>query len=123
MGVADVFVTDGFTGNVIMKLSEGLGEFIKTMLKEEITADPVSSVGGLLIKRARTRINKRTSYEEIGGAPLLGVDGVVIIGHGRSTARAIRSAILRAGESVKSGVVDSIKKGLESFPATEAKAA
>ena len=117
-GNADVFVTDGFTGNVIVKLSEGMGSFIKGMLREEIMRTPKSKLGGLLIKEAVERVSKRTDYEEIGGAPLLGVDGVVIIGHGRSNARAIRSALLRAAESVERGVVDAIEKGLVALPKT-----
>ncbi len=111
-GNADVFVTDGFTGNVIVKLSEGMGSFINGMLKEEIMRTPKSKIGGLLIKEAVERVKKRSNYEEIGGAPLLGVDGVVIIGHGRSKAKAIRSAMIRAAETVERGVVDAIEKGL-----------
>jgi glycerol-3-phosphate acyltransferase PlsX len=111
-GNADVFVTDGFTGNVIVKLSEGMGSFINGMLKEEIMRTAKNKLGGLLIKDAVARVKKRTDYEEIGGAPLLGVDGVVIIGHGRSKSRAIQSALLRAAETVERGVVDAIEKGL-----------
>lgn len=117
-GNADVFVTDGFTGNVIVKLSEGMGAFIKGMLREEILRTTKSKIGGLLIKDALERIGKRTDYQEIGGAPLLGVDGVVIIGHGRSQARAIRSALMRAAEAVENGVVDAIEQGLEALPKT-----
>ena len=120
-GMADVYVTDGFTGNVIVKLSEGMGSFIKGMLREEITRDAKGKVGGLLIRDALKRISKRTDYEEIGGAPLLGVDGVVIIGHGRSNARAIRCALLRASECVERGVVDAIEKGLEALPKLDVK--
>lgn len=117
-GNADVFVTDGFTGNVIVKLSEGMGAFIKGMLREEILRTTKSKIGGLLIKDALERIGRRTDYQEIGGAPLLGVDGVVIIGHGRSQARAIRSALMRAAEAVENGVVDAIEQGLEALPKT-----
>jgi glycerol-3-phosphate acyltransferase PlsX len=122
-GLADVYVTDGFTGNVIVKLSEGMGSFIKGMLREEITRTTVGKVGGLLIQDAIKRVSKRTDYEEIGGAPLLGVDGVVIIGHGRSNARAIRNAMLRAAECVDRGVVEAIEKGLETLPKAQAMAA
>jgi len=115
-GSADVFVTDGFTGNVMIKLAEGMGEFIKGMLREEIMRTTIGKLGGLLIKDALTRISKRTDYQEIGGAPLLGVDGVVIIGHGRSQARAIRSALMRAAEAVERGVVDAIETGLQALP-------
>lgn len=115
-GFADVYVTDGFTGNVIIKLSEGMSSMVKTMLREELMRTSVSKVGGLLIKDAVKRMGKRTDYEEIGGAPLLGVDGVVIIGHGRSSARAVRSAIRVAANTVDKGVVDAIEKGLAALP-------
>ncbi|MCS7060361.1 MAG: phosphate acyltransferase PlsX [Anaerolineae bacterium] len=115
-GLADVYVTDGFTGNVIIKLSEGLGSMIKQMLREEIMRTTTGKLGGLLIKNAVQRMSKRTDYEEIGGAPLLGVDGVVIIGHGRSNARAIQNAIRVAAQTVEKGVVDAIERGLEALP-------
>jgi glycerol-3-phosphate acyltransferase PlsX len=118
-GSADVFVTDGFTGNVMLKLAEGMGEFIKGMLREEIMRTTAGKLGGLLIKDALSRVSKRTDYQEIGGAPLLGVDGVVIIGHGRSQARAIRSALMRAAEAVERGVVDAIEAGLQALPKVE----
>ena len=115
-GYADVYVTDGFTGNVIIKLSEGMSSMVKTMLREEITRTTRGKVGGLLIKDAIKRMSKRTDYEEIGGAPLLGVDGVVIIGHGRSNARAVRSALRVAANAVDKRVVDAIEKGLSALP-------
>jgi glycerol-3-phosphate acyltransferase PlsX len=118
-GYADVYITDGFTGNVIIKLSEGMSSMVKTMLREEVMRTPVSKVGGLLIKDAVRRMSKRTDYEEIGGAPLLGVDGVVIIGHGRSNARAVRSALRVAGNAVEKGIVDAIEKGLAALPQIE----
>lgn len=118
-GSADVFVTDGFTGNVMLKLAEGMGDFIKGMLREEIMRTTAGKLGGLLIKDALSRVSKRTDYQEIGGAPLLGVDGVVIIGHGRSQARAIRSALMRAAEAVERGVVDAIEAGLQALPKVE----
>ncbi len=115
-GMADVYVTDGFTGNVIIKLSEGLGGMIKQMLREEIMRTTPGKLGGLLIRDAVRRMSKRTDYEEIGGAPLLGVDGAVIIGHGRSNARAIQNAIRVAAQTVEKGVVDAIERGLEALP-------
>jgi phosphate acyltransferase len=115
-GYADVFVTDGFTGNVIIKLSEGMGSMVKQMLREEIMRTPISKVGGLLIKNAVNRMSKRTDYEEIGGAPLLGVDGIVIIGHGRSNAKAVRSALRVAANAAEKGVVDAIEDGLQQLP-------
>jgi glycerol-3-phosphate acyltransferase PlsX len=119
-GYADVYVTDGFTGNVIIKLSEGMGSMVKQMLREEITRTALGKVGGLLIKDAIKRMSKRTDYEEIGGAPLLGVDGIVIIGHGRSTAKAVRSALRVAANAVEHGVVDAIEQGLQRLPQASA---
>jgi glycerol-3-phosphate acyltransferase PlsX len=115
-GYADVYVTDGFTGNVIIKLSEGMSSMVKQMLREEVTRTAIGKVGGLLIQDAIRRMSKRTDYEEVGGAPLLGVDGVVIIGHGRSNARAVRSALRVAANTVDKRVVDAIELGLTSLP-------
>ena len=116
IGYADVYVTDGFTGNVIIKLSEGMSSMVKQMLREEIMRTATGKVGGLLIQDAVKRMGKRTDYEEVGGAPLLGVDGVVIIGHGRSNARAVRSALRVAANTVEKRVVDAIEQGLTALP-------
>jgi glycerol-3-phosphate acyltransferase PlsX len=118
-GYADVYVTDGFTGNVIIKLSEGMKSMIEQMLREEIMRTTVGKLGGALIRESVRRMSKRTSYEEVGGAPLLGVDGVVIIGHGRSNARAVRSALRVAADAADKSVVDAIEKGLEALPQAE----
>jgi glycerol-3-phosphate acyltransferase PlsX len=83
-GLADVVVTDGFTGNVILKVSEGVAKFLLDVLKEEITGRQVSKVGAMLAKPAFEETKRRLDYREYGGAPLLGIEGVVIIGHGRS---------------------------------------
>jgi glycerol-3-phosphate acyltransferase PlsX len=120
VGYADVYVTDGFTGNVIIKLSEGMSGMIKQMLREEVMRTVSGKVGGLLIKDAVSRMGKRTDYEEVGGAPLLGVDGVVIIGHGRSNSRAVYSAIRVAANAVEKGVVDAIEQGLTALPQVKA---
>ncbi len=110
--MADVVVTDGFTGNVIIKLSEGLGMMMKALIREEITRDPLSTLGGVLAKRAFDRLALRTDYSEYGGGALLGVNGVVIVGHGRSNAKAIRNAIRNAIRAVEQQVVDTIRQGL-----------
>lgn len=119
-GNADVFVTDGFTGNVIVKLSEGMKSMVETMLKEAFMSSTTGKIAGALARDTiKSTMRKKLDYEEIGGAPLLGVDGVVIIGHGRSNARAIKSALMRAAETVERGVVDAIEKGLEALPKAE----
>lgn len=111
-GMADVVVTDGFTGNVIIKLSEGLAWMFKTMVREELKRSPVALLGGLLARGAFDGLAERLDYAKYGGAPLLGVDGVVIIGHGRSNALAVRNAIRVAKQAVESRVLEVIKEGL-----------
>jgi len=103
-GDVDVVVADGFVGNVVLKLSEGLVEAVTNMLKEEIMATLPSKIGYLLAKGAFRRLKKKIDYAEYGGAPLLGIEGVCVISHGRSNPKAIKNAILRASESVKGKV-------------------
>ena len=112
-GMADVVVTDGFTGNVLVKSAEGMAKMMKEFIREEIYRTPISKLGGLLAKGAFERISKRTDYSEYGGAALLGVDGVVIIGHGRSNARAVRSALRVAAQAVERQVVEAIRQGIQ----------
>lgn len=114
-GLADVIVTDGFTGNVIIKLAEGVSKFLLDVLKEELTSRSVSKMGALLARPAFDEVKRRLDYREYGGAPLLGVDGAVIIGHGRSDAVAIRNGIRLAVQTVENGVLDAIKEGLARY--------
>jgi glycerol-3-phosphate acyltransferase PlsX len=95
-GVADVIVCDGFTGNVVLKTSEGLVEAVEALLGDELQGTFSSQVGYLLSRRAFRRFRRRVDYSEYGGAPLLGVAGLVIIGHGRSSAKAVRNAVAMA---------------------------
>jgi glycerol-3-phosphate acyltransferase PlsX len=114
-GLADVIVTDGFTGNVIIKLAEGVSRFLFDLLKEEITGSNVSKVGALLAKPAFDQVRARLDYREYGGAPLLGVDGVVLVGHGRSDVKAIRNGIRLTAQAVENGVLDAIKQGISQY--------
>jgi glycerol-3-phosphate acyltransferase PlsX len=114
-GLADVVVTDGFTGNVVIKLSQGIAKYLFDLLKEEITGSSVAKVGGLLAKPAFAQVRRRLDYREYGGAPLLGVDGVVIVGHGRSDALAIRNGIRVAAQTVENGVLEAIKQGVARY--------
>ncbi len=98
MGDVDVIVTDGFTGNVVLKASEGIAKAITEMIKEEISAGFFSKIGYLFAQRAFKRLKGRIDYREIGGAPLLGVNGTAIICHGSSNATAIANAIRVAME-------------------------
>jgi glycerol-3-phosphate acyltransferase PlsX len=95
-GRADVIVCDGFTGNVALKISEGLVEVMEGLLHEELSSTVTMRVGSLLTRRALRRFRRRVDYSEYGGAPLLGVGGVTIVGHGRSSAKAVRNAIAMA---------------------------
>ncbi|MSO83706.1 MAG: phosphate acyltransferase PlsX [Acidobacteria bacterium] len=95
-GVADVIVCDGFTGNVVLKTSEGLVETVEALLGDELRGTFSSQIGYLLSRRAFRRFRRRVDYSEYGGAPLLGVAGLAIVGHGRSSAKAIRNAIAMA---------------------------
>src|SRR3989449_9151632 len=95
-GEADVIVCDGFTGNVALKISEGLVDVVETLLGEELSSTISTRVGSLLTRRALRRFRRRVDYSEYGGAPLLGVAGVAIVGHGRSSAKAGRNAVAMA---------------------------
>ena len=112
-GEVDVVVTDGFVGNVVLKLSEGLVEGGTTMVKEEIMASMPSKIGYMLAKGAFQKLKKKVDYAEYGGAPLLGIDGVCIISHGRSSPKAIKNAILRANECARSRVNDHVLEEIQ----------
>ncbi|MEW6232536.1 MAG: phosphate acyltransferase PlsX [Chloroflexota bacterium] len=112
LGLADVAVTDGFTGNVMIKLSEGVAEMLVGFLKEEIKKRPLATAGAMLAKPAFEALRKRLDYSEYGGGPLLGVDGVVIVAHGRSNAYAIKNAVRVAKEAVDRKLVEAIREGV-----------
>ncbi len=95
-GDADVIVCDGFTGNVALKISEGLVDTIESLLREELSSTITMRVGSLLTQRAMRHFKRRVDYSEYGGAPLLGVAGITIVGHGRSSAKAVRNAVAMA---------------------------
>jgi glycerol-3-phosphate acyltransferase PlsX len=103
-GNADVIICDGFVGNVALKVSEGLAEAVRYLLKESLQSTITSQVGAMLSKRAFTDFKKRLDYSEYGGAPLLGVKGVCIIGHGSSNANAIKNAIRVAVQFANTGI-------------------
>jgi glycerol-3-phosphate acyltransferase PlsX len=112
-GNCDVIVTDGFTGNVALKISESLAEMVGAMIKEELTRDLRSKVGAKLVLPAFARFRKRVDYTEMGGAPLLGIDGAAIICHGESPVKAIKNAVRVAAEWAKAGLNEHIKAALE----------
>ena len=116
-GTVDVVVCDGFVGNVVLKLSEGLAEAVGKMLKDEIKKSFLSKMGYLLSRKAFNNFKKKVDYAEYGGAPLLGIDGVGMICHGGSNAKAIKNAIRFAHEYAQKGVTRRMAEKLEeNFP-------
>ena len=113
-GLADVVVCDGFTGNIVLKTSEGLAEVILKMLKREISDAATGRIGYLLMKPALRNFRKKTDYAEYGGAPLLGINGTCIISHGRSSAKAIRNAVKVAAEFSRKKVNEIITEEIKS---------
>jgi glycerol-3-phosphate acyltransferase PlsX len=112
-GSVDVVVTDGFTGNVALKTIEGVAEFLLTTIRDEAKKSLLGIAGGLLLKPTIGKIRGRADWRQIGGAPLLGVNGVCIIAHGRSDAEAMKNAILRGVEAVRAGVVRGTTDAIE----------
>ncbi len=112
-GVADVIVSDGYAGNIVIKLSEGLAAVLVGFIKSEIKKRPIAVLGAALAKPAFDALRTRLDYAEIGGGILLGVDGVAIIGHGRSNAKAIKNAIRVAKRAVEGNMLDAIRSGLQ----------
>jgi len=111
-GDVDVIVCDGFVGNNILKVSEGLAEAIMQMLRNEIVKSPLAKIGYLLAKPAFKRFQKKVDYAEYGGAPLLGINGTGIVCHGKSNSQAIKNAIIEALKMVENDVNDMISKDL-----------
>ena len=111
-GIADVVVTDGFTGNVFMKGAEGIVKLLQGVLLDEITAGPISSIGGLLVRSALRRMARRLDDSEFGGAVLLGLSNLMVVGHGRSNANAIRHTIRNAKQLIDSRLVEEIQSGV-----------
>ena len=112
-GNADVIVCDGFTGNVALKISESLAEMIGSNLKRLFKSNWLSKLGYLLLKPKLNEFKKKVDYSETGGAPLLGVNGVVIIAHGSSSPKAIKNAINRARELSEKNINAHIQQGIE----------
>ena len=110
--VADVIVMDGFVGNIVLKMFEATAHYVATLIRQEFRNDALSTIGGALAKPAFNRIRRQVDTSEIGGAPLLGVNGVVIIGHGQNSAIGIKNAIQQARTAVKENVIGAIRSGI-----------
>jgi glycerol-3-phosphate acyltransferase PlsX len=121
-GKADVIVSDGFTGNVALKVSEGAIETFFYMARTELMKNFFSKIGLFLMKRHLKKIFKKIDYSEYGGAQLLGINGVCIIGHGRSTPNAVKNAVGLAKDFVQNKVQEKIQKGIANIPHTIGKA-
>lgn len=107
-----VTVCDGFVGNIMLKTAEATAKMVKKYLTEAIKSNPLTAVGGLLAKPAFEAVSRRTSYESVGGSPLLGVNGVAIIAHGSSNKIAIMNAIRVAAESIRHEVNPQIEEAI-----------
>jgi phosphate acyltransferase len=116
-GTVDVVVCDGFVGNVVLKLSEGLSRMLLDTIRAAITAHPITAVGGLLARPAFDRVRRELDPDEYGGVPLLGVNGVSIVSHGRSGAKAIESALRVARQAADSRVPQLIAEGTSAIGA------
>ena len=112
-GVVDVVVCDGFTGNVILKTSESAAHAIGKWLKSEMTKNPIRILGSILLSGGLRSLKKKTSNKTYGGAPLLGVNGICIIGHGSSDAIAAKNGILQAARAVKLRLNEAILEGVQ----------
>jgi len=110
-GTVDVLVTDGFAGNVALKTAEGVAEYAVHMVKQELRS-PMTWLPIFMLAPSLKRLKKKLDYSEYGGAPLLGLDGICIIGHGRSNARAVSNAIRAAKEAVQGRVVEAISESV-----------
>ncbi|HTU46467.1 MAG TPA: phosphate acyltransferase PlsX [Bryobacteraceae bacterium] len=119
-GAVDVIVCDGFVGNVALKVSEGLVDVVRQMLKQSLKASITRKVGAYLAQGAFNEFKKRVDYSEYGGAPLLGLNGICIICHGRSNAKAIRNAIRVAKEFAEGNINERIATELDGWASAQA---
>jgi len=108
-----VVVTDGFTGNVLLKSSEAVSKLMTDTLKEKLMGSFVTKLGALLAKPAFEQLKQMLDPSEIGAAPLLGIDGLVFVGHGRSDARAMTSAIRVARQAVQADLLGALRTTLQ----------
>lgn len=111
-GRVDVAVCDGFTGNVILKVGEGVAELVTEMFRAETERNPLMKIPAAFLRPVFRAVRRRTDYSERGGAVLLGVNGLCLIGHGRSNACAVANGIRTAGEAVRHGIIDRIRAEL-----------
>jgi glycerol-3-phosphate acyltransferase PlsX len=111
-GEVDVVICDGFVGNIVLKFAEGLSEALVSLIKEQVHAHPITKLAGLFLRPSFREVKKKTDYAEYGGAPLLGVNGVCIICHGKSNSKAIYNAVRQAVESIQTQTNQKIREEL-----------
>jgi glycerol-3-phosphate acyltransferase PlsX len=119
-GDADVIVCDGFTGNVTLKVSEGLVETVESLLHDELAATFGGRVGYVLSRQAFRRFRRRVDYSEYGGAPLVGLNGLCIVGHGRSSAKAVANAVTMAVRAVTEDLIGRLAAGVADITTADA---
>jgi len=112
-GKVDVAVADGFVGNVFLKTSEAVARFLSDLLREQIQSHPLTSIGGLLARPAFRRVGRIMDPAEYGAVPLLGIDGLVFIGHGRSDSRALVNAVKGARLAVERGLLPALQQAIQ----------
>jgi len=112
-GLADVVVTDGFTGNIFIKTAEATARLLQKVMVEELTRDPISTIGAFLARTALRRVRQRMDDSEFGGAVLLGLSSLVVVAHGRSNATAIRHAIRVAKQGVEQNILSKIQNEIQ----------
>jgi len=111
-GKADVIVSDGFVGNMILKFGETLASYVYKMFKSELSKGILSKIGLLFLLPALLRLSKKITYDEVGGAPLLGIAGIVFKAHGRAKAAAVKSAIRESLEAAQANLADKLKENI-----------
>ncbi len=112
-GEVDVAVMDGFTGNVFVKTSEAVASFMSKMIRDEIMSAPLTKIGGALARPAFRRVGEVLDPSETGAAPLLGIDGLVFVAHGRSDARALINSVRLARQAVERGLMDTLRSAIK----------
>jgi glycerol-3-phosphate acyltransferase PlsX len=120
-GDVDVVVCDGFVGNIVLKLSEGLSETLIGLIREQMTSTMMSKLAAAVLRPGLRKVFKRLDYAEYGGVPLLGIDGSAIVAHGRSNAKAIKNALRVARQTQETGVATAIADGLAKLKNAESK--
>jgi glycerol-3-phosphate acyltransferase PlsX len=112
---ADVVVCDGFVGNIFLKTSEGIAEMMAKFIKSSIKSNPLYWGAAPFLKLAMKKVKKKTDYDDVGGAPLLGVNGPCIIGHGKSNSKAVKNALIAAAKFAKNNINKKIEEEINSF--------